>query len=108
MQLNSSVVNEVVPVACDQEGQFLIVYAERNSDWTVITTTSRYQSVYDAKIAWDSLYMAFRHLPPHTAWLLTPRPDTNRIELELLQQAFGTLSTANLSSTRPLRADYSR
>lgn len=106
MQLNLSTTDGVVPVARDKDGQFLVVYAERNSDWVIITTTSWYHSVYDAKIAWDSLYMAFRLLPLHTAWLLTSRPDTNRIELELLQREFGTLSTANLSSTRPLRGEY--
>lgn len=95
----------VVPTVRDQDGLFLIVYAERRDDWTVTTTTNRYQSVYEAKVAWDSLYMAFRLRPPHTAWLLTPRPDTNQLELELLQREFGTLPTANISSTRPLRSD---
>lgn len=98
-------INGVVPTACDQGGQFLVIYAERNDDWTVTTIADRYQSVYEAKQKWDSLYMAFRLRPPLTAWLLTPRPDTNRLELELLQREFGTLSTANLSSTRPLRSE---
>lgn len=95
----------VAPTARDQDGRFLVVYAERTDDWTVTTTADRYQSVYEAKIAWDSLYMAFRLRPPQTTWLLTPRPDTNRLELELLQKKFGTLSTANLGSTKPLRSE---
>lgn len=100
-----STTNGVVPTACDQDGHFLVVRAERKDDWTVTTTTDRYESVYKARMAWDFLYMEFRLRPPLTAWLLTPRPDTNRLELELLQRKFGILPTANLSSTRPLRSE---
>lgn len=71
--------HEVVPTAQDQTGQFLIVHAKRNEDWTVTVTSDRYSSVYETRAAWDALYMAFRRGRfPHVPHLPRRRPHQGR------------------------------